>query len=58
MPSTWFQSFNPLFIVILAPILDWVNALRANKGKANSSIGKMALGAFLLGASFFVLFLR
>jgi POT family proton-dependent oligopeptide transporter len=55
MPSTWFQSFNPFFIILFAPILDWLNTFRAQKGKAMSSIGKMALGCVLLGASFFVL---
>jgi len=52
MPSTWFQSLNPAFIILLAPILDSLTSRRANKGKQYSSIGKMAFGAGLLGISF------
>ncbi|ANE54830.1 peptide MFS transporter [Methylomonas sp. DH-1] len=55
MPSTWFQSLNPAFIFMLAPLID-AHARRQNaRGRQASSIGKMALGAMLLGASFFVL---
>ncbi len=50
MPSTWFQSLNPAFIFILAPLLD-----RLSRQQQSSSISKMALGAILLGGSFLVL---
>ena len=52
MPSTWFQSFNPAFIFILVPL---INLLSARCKGAMSSIGKMAIGAGLLGASFLIL---
>lgn len=55
MPSTWFQSLNPAFIFLLAPLLDRCSTRLANKGKDPSSISKMAIGALLLGASFLVL---
>jgi len=55
MPSTWFQSLNPAFIFLLAPLLDRRSAQLAGQGKTTSSIGKMAFGAGLLGASFLVL---
>jgi len=55
MPSTWFQSLNPAFIFLLAPLLDRRSAQLAGQGKTRSSIGKMAFGAGLLGASFLVL---
>jgi POT family proton-dependent oligopeptide transporter len=55
MPSTWFQSLNPVFIFMLAPLLDRLSALLAGRGRDPSSIAKMALGAGLLGASFLVL---
>ncbi|MEQ1621119.1 MAG: peptide MFS transporter [Methylococcales bacterium] len=55
MPSTWFQSFNPAFIFLLAPLLDRRSARLADQGKQRSSVGKMAFGAGLLGASFLVL---
>lgn len=52
MPSTWFQSFNPAFIFILVPL---INLLSARCKGTMSSIGKMAIGAGLLAASFLVL---
>lgn len=55
MPSTWFQSLNPAFIFILAPLLDTLSRWQTARGRQPSSISKMALGAGLLGASFFVL---
>ncbi|MEQ1664614.1 MAG: peptide MFS transporter [Bdellovibrionales bacterium] len=49
-----YQSLNPLFIFMFAPLLDmWWN-YRATKGKTSSSIRKMAVGAFLAGAAFLV----
>lgn len=51
MPSTWFQAMNPAFIILLAPLLDrW-----SGRHRQFSSMGKMALGAALLGLSFLVL---
>lgn len=51
MPSTWFQAMNPAFIILLAPLLDrW-----SGRHQQFSSIGKMALGAALLGLAFLVL---
>ena len=55
MPSSWFQSLNPVFIFLLAPLLDRLSAFLAGRGRDPSSIAKMALGAGLLGASFLVL---
>ena len=55
MPSTWFQSFNPAFIFLLAPFFDRLWAKQGQKGKEPSSIAKMALGCSLLGLSFLVL---
>lgn len=55
MPSTWFQSLNPAFIFLLAPLIGGMSARRVSKGNGHSSIGKMAFGAMMLGASFLVL---
>lgn len=55
MPSTWFQSLNPAFIFLLAPLIGGLGVESAGKSNLNSSIGKMALGAGLLGVSFLVL---
>ncbi len=55
LPSTWFQSFNPLFIVLLAPLLDIFWARQARRGTEPSSVTKMAIGCVILGASFIVM---
>lgn len=47
-----YQSLNPLFIFIFAPLLDiWWNYWGA-KGKKSSSVRKMAIGCFTIGAAF------
>lgn len=50
--STTYQSFNPAFIFLFAPLLDSFWAIRARKGKKSSSVRKMAVGCFLAGAAF------
>ncbi|WP_415878835.1 peptide MFS transporter [Methylomonas sp. TEB] len=55
MPSTWFQSLNPAFIFLLVPLIDHVSRYHADQGRQSSSVGKMAFGSILLGASFLVL---
>lgn len=49
-----YQSFNPFFIFVFAPLLDtWWN-YRAARGKKSSSVRKMGIGAMLAGAAFLV----
>ncbi|MGC4095211.1 MAG: peptide MFS transporter [Polyangiaceae bacterium] len=55
IPSTWYQSFNPLVIILAAPLLDSLWRAQAARGKEPSTVGKMALGCFLLGSSFIVM---
>jgi POT family proton-dependent oligopeptide transporter len=55
MPSTWFQSLNPAFIFLLVPLIDRLSRRRAGQGRQSSSVGKMAFGSLLLGASFLVI---
>lgn len=55
IPSTWFQSLNPAFIFLLVPLIDRVSRHRVGKSPQASSVGKMAFGSLLLGASFLVL---
>ena len=53
IPTGWLQNVNPLFIVILAPV---VGALWVRLGARNPSVGlKFAMGLILLGVGFFVL---
>lgn len=55
VPSTWFQSFNPLFIFLFAPLLDIFWRWQARRGSEPSSVAKMAIGSFILGLSFIVM---
>jgi len=52
-PSSWFQSVQPIFVIILAPIFAWT---WQNLGAKEPSItGKFALGLFFMGLSYLVL---
>ena len=55
MPTTWFQSLNPMFIFIFAPLLIGLWNRQSKGKKEPSSVGKMAIGCTLLAASFMVL---
>jgi POT family proton-dependent oligopeptide transporter len=57
IPSTWYQSFNPLIIFLGAPFLDRYWAWKSKKNKAPSTVKKMAIGcvqgAIALGIMYF-----
>jgi proton-dependent oligopeptide transporter, POT family len=55
MPSTWFQSVNPMFIFLLTPFLNIFWSRQSRKGTEPPSVNKMAIGCVLLGISFFPL---
>jgi POT family proton-dependent oligopeptide transporter len=55
IPSTWFQSFNPLAIIVLAPLLDIFWRWQGRRDTEPTTLTKMALGCILLGASFVVM---
>jgi POT family proton-dependent oligopeptide transporter len=55
MPSTWFQSVNPAFIFLFAPLFNTLWARQASRGKEPSSVSKMAMGSAIVGLSFLVL---
>src|SRR3954469_15775279 len=55
IPSTWFQSVNPLCIVVLAPLLDMFWLRQAKRNTEPSSVTKMAIGCIILGLSFIVM---
>lgn len=53
MPTTFLQSVNPVFIILLAPVFGW---LWVSLGRNNPNIPlKFALGLLLLSSGFFVL---
>ncbi len=55
IPSTWFQSINPVCIILFAPVLDILWIRQGKKGKEPTSITKMAMGSIILGLSFIVM---
>lgn len=58
VPTSWFQSLNPLFIVMLAPIISILWVKLANRKQGDWSIPtKMGLGMILLGLGYMVLLL-
>jgi proton-dependent oligopeptide transporter, POT family len=56
IPVAWFQSVNPLFIIILAPIISaiWLKLSKTKRGDLNMTT-KMGIGMILLGLGFMVL---
>ncbi|ULG74767.1 peptide MFS transporter [Macrococcus brunensis] len=53
VPAAWFQSVNPIFIVLLAP---FISAMWTKLGKYNPSTPlKFAFGLFFAGISFLVM---
>jgi POT family proton-dependent oligopeptide transporter len=52
MPSTWFQSINPMFIFLFTPLLNLFWGWQSARRKEPASVTKMAMGCGLLGVSF------
>lgn len=52
IPSIWFQSLNPLFILLLAPIVSALWVKLANRGIEPNSMVKFALGMLITAAGF------
>ena len=55
IPTSWLQSLNPLYIIILAPLVSvlWTNL--AQKGKEPSTVSKFVVGMLLISLSLFVM---
>lgn len=56
IPVSWFQSLNPLFIIVLAPIISalWIKLAQSKRGDLRITT-KMAIGMILLGIGFMIL---
>jgi POT family proton-dependent oligopeptide transporter len=52
VPAGWFQSLNPLFIVVLAPIFSMAWSRLGEKGRNPATPRKMVLGLVLTGIGF------
>lgn len=55
LTTTFFQSVNPLFIMLFAPLFSWMWIKLGNAGKEPAAPYKFAAGLFLLGLGFVVL---
>jgi len=55
IPTTYFQSVNPIFIVVLGPVFAWF--WTSKYGKRLTTPVKMSLGMILLGVGFLFMYL-
>jgi POT family proton-dependent oligopeptide transporter len=54
-PATWYQSINPAFIIILAPVFAWFWVWLGMRNMDPSAPMKMGMGLVLLGVGFLVM---
>jgi POT family proton-dependent oligopeptide transporter len=54
-PSSWFQSLNPIFVIIFAPVFAWLWIRLANRGKEIGAPPKFGIGLLLVGLGFLIL---
>ncbi|WGU69380.1 oligopeptide:H+ symporter [Capnocytophaga canimorsus] len=55
MKTTYFQSFNPLYIMLFAPVFSWIWIKLSNLNKEPVAPYKFGTGLLLLGLGFLVL---
>jgi proton-dependent oligopeptide transporter, POT family len=55
VPAATFQSINPLYIILLAPLFAWLWTMLGRKGMEPSAPAKFGLAMVQLGAGFLVL---
>lgn len=56
VPVVWFQSLNPIFIIIFAPLAAHFWLYLSTKGLGLSSTSKFALGLFFAGLGFGIMY--
>jgi len=54
IPTTFFQSINPIYIILLAPLFAALWQWMASTGREPSAIAKMGLGIVQMGLAFVV----
>ncbi|EKD51249.1 MAG: hypothetical protein ACD_62C00295G0001 [uncultured bacterium] len=52
IPASWFQSLNPLFIILFGTLVANFWLWWRHRGKESSSLYKMALGTIIMGSGF------
>jgi POT family proton-dependent oligopeptide transporter len=55
IPMTWFQSLNPLLVIMMTPLLLARWRRRADAGHVDSSMKRMALGAMIVAGAYLLL---
>lgn len=55
VPASWFQSINPLMILLLAPFFAWLWIKLGDRGMEPSSPVKMSIGIFLLSVGYLII---
>lgn len=55
LPTSWFQSIQPLALIILAPVAAWIWSALGRRGREPSTALKMVIGLFFAGLGFFLL---
>ncbi|AOM39464.1 peptide MFS transporter [Xenorhabdus hominickii] len=57
IPAVWFQSINPFYIILLAPIFSWLWPTLARRNMNPSSIGKFLIGMLFAAGGFWIMML-
>ena len=55
IPGTWFQSLNPLLVMLMTPALLAYWHRRSQAGREHSALQKMAIGALIVAGSYALL---
>lgn len=55
IPMTWFQSLNPLLVILMTPLLLAWWRRRAEENREPSPVRKMSLGALIVGGAYLLL---
>jgi proton-dependent oligopeptide transporter, POT family len=55
IPTGWFQSLNPAFIIIFAPVVAWLWVALAKRHLNPSAPAKFAIGVMVMGCGFVVM---
>jgi POT family proton-dependent oligopeptide transporter len=54
-PASWWQSINPVYVILLAPVFAWLWVKLAAAKREPSAVAKFAAGMVLIAVSFAVL---
>jgi proton-dependent oligopeptide transporter, POT family len=55
VPTGWFQSLNPIYIIIFAPAFAWAWVALAKRNLNPSAPAKFAVGVMLMGSGFLIM---